>query len=307
MNVPAFLIAAALGAAFLAVEYHWYYQPDLFNPDVVLSAFSTEHAKARAAVRHVLIDPDSAQFSALRSVEADAARYVCGAVKARDKSAKFVDAAFVYTVAIDFARIDDDGRITNQRSGFRSCPAEADKVAQQKPASSSAVVSIAKTVQKLQADTSAASVLTTLAPSAGGQSSGGPMEQQIRELAAKTVPPGSANGGPAGPAATRGDGKESERRADQPPAAWPTFPPDHPLGKPTRKRTPSEALALAKDVAERWEHATSAGDATMRPSSDEIKEACRALLTIDPKDSEYQRAWAAFSQLRKMDSDIAMN
>lgn len=44
----------------------------------------------------------------------------------------------------------------------------------------------------------------------------------------------------------------------------------------------------------------------MRPSPDEIKEACRALLMIDPKASEYQQAWAAFSQLRKMDSDIAM-
>ncbi|WBL76645.1 hypothetical protein I3J27_26930 [Bradyrhizobium xenonodulans] len=306
MNVPAFLIAAALGAAFLGVEYQWYYQPDMFNSDVVLSAFSSEHAKARAAVRHALIDPDSAKFSALRSVEADAARYVCGAVKARDKSAQFVDAAFVYTVAIDFARVDDDGRITNQRSGFRSCPAEIDKVAQQKPASSPGVLSIAKTVQKLQADTSAASVLTTLAPSAGGQSSGGTMEQQIRELAAKTGPSDSANGGQSGPTVARGDGKESERRADQPPVAWPTFPPDHPLGKSTRKRTPSEALAMAKDVAERWERAKSSGDVTMRPSSDEIKEACRALLTIDPKDSEYQKAWAAFSQLRKMDSDIAM-
>ena len=131
MNASAFLIATAFGAAFLAVEYKWYYQPDMFNPDVVLSIFSNEHMKARAAVRHVLIDPDSAKFSALRSVEADAARYVCGAVNARDKSGQSIDAAFVYTVAVDFARIDDDGRITQLRSGFRPCPTENDKVAQQ--------------------------------------------------------------------------------------------------------------------------------------------------------------------------------
>ncbi|MEY9414278.1 hypothetical protein ABIF69_000720 [Bradyrhizobium japonicum] len=82
----------------------------------------------------MLIDPNSAKFSALRSVEADAARYVCGAVNARDKSGQSIDAAFVYTLAVDFARIDDDGRITQLRSGFRPCPTENDKVAQQKPA-----------------------------------------------------------------------------------------------------------------------------------------------------------------------------
>ncbi|MCP1740806.1 hypothetical protein ABIF65_004189 [Bradyrhizobium japonicum] len=32
MNASAFLIATAFGAAFLAVEYKWYYQPDMFNP-----------------------------------------------------------------------------------------------------------------------------------------------------------------------------------------------------------------------------------------------------------------------------------
>ncbi|WP_314957824.1 hypothetical protein [Bradyrhizobium cosmicum] len=305
MNVPAFLIAAALGAAFLAVEYKWYYQPDMFSPDVVISVFSTDHMKARAAVRHALIDPDSAKFSALRSIEADAARYVCGAVKARDKSGQLVDAAFVYTVAIDFARIDDDGRISNQRSGYRSCPSELDKVAQQRPASTSGLLSVANTVQKMQADTSAASALTTLAPSAGGASAGGTMEHQLRELAARTVPPASANGEQAGPTVKRGAGKESERQADQPPAAWPAFPPDHPLGKSTRKRTPSEALALAKDVEERWEQAKLSGDITKRPSSEEIKEACRALRMIDPKDSDYQKAWAAFLRLQRIDSDIA--
>ncbi|WP_311735366.1 hypothetical protein [Bradyrhizobium yuanmingense] len=66
MNVPGVLIAAAFGAAFFAAEYVWYYQPDFINPDALISALSTEHMKARAAVRHALIDPGTATFGALR-------------------------------------------------------------------------------------------------------------------------------------------------------------------------------------------------------------------------------------------------
>ena len=269
----------------------------------MLSIFSTEHMKARAAVRHVLIDPNSAKFSALRSVESDAARYVCGAVNARDKSGQSIDAAFVYTLAVDFARIDDDGRITQLRSGFRPCPTENDKVAQQKPG----MLSVAKTVQQVapQAGTSTASGLTTRAPAVGATASGGTMEQQLRELGARTVPPESANGAQATPSAGRGTGKESEWRADQPPVAWPKFPPDHPLARSTRKRSPSEALALAKGIEERWNQAKSSGNVAMRPSSDEIKEACRALLGIDPADSEYRNAWTTFVHLQDIDRDVA--
>ncbi|OAF11920.1 hypothetical protein AYJ54_07335 [Bradyrhizobium centrolobii] len=307
MNVPALLIAATFGAAFLAVEYKWYYQPDTINLDAVISTFSTEHMKARAAVRHVLIDPDSAKFNALRSVEADAARYVCGAVKARDKSGQFVDAAFVYAAAVDYARIDDGGRITHQHSGFRPCPTEEDKVAQQGPALSPGVLSVVKTVQKVAppADTSAVSARTTLG-SAGGTSSSGTIEQQVRQLAAQTVPSDLASGQQANPTMKRGLGNERQWRVDQPPVAWPTFPPDHPLARSTRKRTPSEALASAEDVEERWKQAESSGNITMRPSSEEIQEACRALLTIDPKDTEYRKAWAAFLQLQEIDRAIAM-
>jgi hypothetical protein len=308
MNIRAFLIATALGATFLAVEYHWYYQPDMIDPDGLMSILSGEHRKARAAVRHVLIDPDSAEFGTLSSVVADAARYVCGGVKARDKSGQFIDAAFVYAVAVDYARVDDDGRITHQRTGFRPCPTEEDKVVQQTPTLSPGVLSAIKTVQKIapQADVSAASALTTLAPSGSGASSRGTMEQQIRELSARTAPPDSANGQQANPVVKRGGGKESERQVDQPPAAWPKFPPGHPLTESTKKRTPSEALAFAKDVEDRIKQAELSGDITTRPSSDEIKEACRALLTIDPKDREYREAWAAFLQLQKRDRDLAM-
>lgn len=305
MNIPAFLIAAVLGAAFLAVEYRWYYQPDIINPEALMSTFSGEHMKARAAVRHVLIDPGSAKFGTLRSVAADGTRYVCGAVQARDKSGQFIDAAFVYAVAVDFARIDDGGRITHRQSGFRPCPAEQDKVAPQTPTLSPGVSALIKTVQKVapQVDTSAGSALTTLAPAGGRPSSSGTMEDQIRELAARTVPPDSTNGQRAGPIVKRDGGNESALRVDQAPAAWPTFPPGHPLTKSTRKRTPSEALALAKDVEERARQAELSGDITTRPSSEEIKEACRALLTIDPADREYREAWAAFLQLQKRDRD----
>ncbi|MBR0787362.1 hypothetical protein [Bradyrhizobium iriomotense] len=303
MNVPGFLIATAFGAAFFAAEYVWYYQPDFINPDVLLSTFSSEHSKARAAVKHALIDPDSAKFSALHSVEAGAARYVCGGVKARDKSGHSIDVAFVYTVAIDFARIDDDGRVTHQRSGYRPCPTEDN--AQQRPGVSPGVAAVVKTVQKVAPDvqTSVAPALTKPAASAGGSSSGGTIEQQVRELAAKTVPPDAANGQP-NPSASRGGAKESEWQADRPPAAWPTFPPDHALARSTRKRIPSEALALAKDVEDRWRRAESLANISMRPSPEDINEACRALLTIDAKDADYPKAWAAFTRLQKMSRDI---
>ena len=131
------------------------------------------------------------------------------------------------------------------------------------------------------------------------------MEQQVRELAARTVPADAGNEQGANRLAAREIAKESERRADPPPAAWPTFPPDHTLARPTRKRTPSEALALAKEVEDRWKQAESAGDVSMRPSPAEIDEACRALLAIDTKDARYPNAWDAFARLQKMSRDIA--
>jgi len=308
MNVPGFLIAAAFGAAFFVTEYAWYYYPDFIKPDVLISAFSSDHIKARAAVRHALIDPDSAKFSALRSVEAGEAKYVCGGVNARDKSGQFIGVAFVYTVAIDFARIDDDGRMTHQRSGYTPCPTEEDKVVQQRPALSPGVSSVIKTVQKIAPELQTLVVpdLTTPTASAGGSSSGGTMEQQVRELAGRTAPADAANGqGPNPPAAHGVAKKESEWRADRPPAAWPTFPPDHALARSTRKRTPSEALALAKDIEDRWQRAEASADISMRPSQEDINEACRALLTINSKDAEYPKAWAAFARLQKMSRDIA--
>jgi hypothetical protein len=72
------------------------------------------------------------------------------------------------------------------------------------------------------------------------------------------------------------------------------------LALPAQKRTTAQALALAKAVEERWERSKS-GNVKLRPSSDEIQEACRALLGISPQDSEFPKAWAAFVRLRKID------
>lgn len=309
MNVRALAIATCIGATFFAAGYVWNYQPEAIKSDEIWSMFQSEHGKARAAVSRVLIQPNSAHFHSLRTVEADKARYVCGSVKAMDKGSQYVETAFVYTVAIDFARIDDDGRITSQRSTYRPCPTAADDtIADQKPLISPGALSVIKTVEKVIP-----------------KSSGGTMEQQLGELAGQTaaVAPGSAvaqrpaassgaTGTGSGPAelssssrveATRAD--EPTWRVDQPPAAWPTFPSGHALAKPTQKRTTAEALAFANDIEARWEQSKSSGSPTTRPSPDEIKEACRALLAIDPADKDYPQAWATFVRLRKIDRDAA--
>ncbi|TYO62955.1 hypothetical protein FXV83_30060 [Bradyrhizobium hipponense] len=309
MNVRAFVIATCVGAAFFAAGYAWNFQPDAINANEIWSMLESEHGKARAAVSRVLIAPNSAHFNGLRTVEADQARYVCGSVKAMDKERQYVETAFVYTVAIDFARIDDDGRITSQRSAYRPCPTAADdKIADQKTLISPGALLMIKTVEKI-------------IPKSGG----GTMEQQLGQLAGQTaaVAPGSAAAPrSAGSLASAGagwtpaaqhsrsgaeasQGDELTWRVDQPPATWPTFPPGHALAKSTQMRTSAEALAFARDIEARWEEAKSSGVPTKRPSPEEIKEACRALLAIDPTDKEYPRAWAAFVRLRKIDRDAA--
>ncbi|MGC2775454.1 MAG: hypothetical protein WA418_07425 [Bradyrhizobium sp.] len=312
MNIPALLIAAGFGAVFLAAELRWPGHPVTVGANLVMSAFSTEHMKARAAVRNVLIDPDSAQFDGLRSVTEGAAKYVCGLVKARDSSGNFADAAFVYAVAMDFARVDDGGRMTRQQASYRPCPTVdgEPKIAQKELSISPGAIALVKTAQKLvpQGDPSTLTALaTTLAPAAGpgagGSGAGGQrMEQQISELAARTAI--SADRGSAGQAVATEKvavSRPAEWRADQPPLDWPKFPAGHPLAEPAQKRSPSEALALAKDVENRWRQSEAAGDPRLRPSLQQIKEACRALLTIDHIDIEYRQAWAAFVRLQQMD------
>ena len=330
MNFRAAMIAAGLGAAYLAAEILWDYRPSWLNFDPVMDVvFSSSDPKARAAVSRLLINPASADFSALRTVELDKTKFVCGAVKAKDRSGyhgAYHD--FVYTVATDHARIDDDGLITHEPGAFTACPtAPEEKPTPPKilPEAVSAVKAIEKAVPL-----AASSGLATMAskmPAGGGNSPGGSLEQQVGHMANRMtaglppgVPAGSAglSGSTSQPGpASRGDSAgqrqasstskaalvdESEWRSDQPPSVWPVFPFDHPLARPARKRTTSQAIALAKDIEDRWAQSRH-GNAKARPSSGEIQEACRALLAINPNDSEFPNAWGAFLRLRKITRD----
>ncbi|WFU19184.1 hypothetical protein [Bradyrhizobium sp. CB3481] len=312
MNVPAAVISAAFGAAVFAAMNAFQYRPSSIMPDYSLdSIFATKHSKARLAVTRLLIDPASADFSALRSVEEDKAEYVCGAVRAKDKSGHYVEYRdFVYTVAVDVARIDDDGRIAHRHGAFRRCPiSEEEKVALRKMPTMPGAASMAKNIQTIL-PTAGATVLSTMTPdmSAGGaMSSGGTLEQQVGQMASQlgsAGQPGSVGQQGASSTFKAALRKEGEWRSDQPPLAWPTFPSDHPLARPAKKRTTAQAMDLAKDIEDRWEKSNS-GASNSRPSSDEVKEACRALLAIDPKDEAYPKAWAAFVRLRKIDRDTA--
>ena len=124
MNIPAVLISAGVGVAFFGAASVFYYHPSLIVPDYALSdMLATSHSKARAAVTRLLINPASAKFDVLRSVEEDGAKYVCGHVNAKEASGSYSGyRAFVYTVAIDFARIDDDGRIAERARRFQRLP-----------------------------------------------------------------------------------------------------------------------------------------------------------------------------------------
>jgi hypothetical protein len=182
MNIPAAVISAGLGAALFAAGSIFYYQPSLIKPDYAWDViFTTNHSKARAAVLRLLINPASAEFSVLRSVEVDAAKYVCGDVKAKDKSGYYAEyRAFVYTAAIDFARIDDDGRIAQKHDAFKTCPiSEEEKAAQQKMLISPGTLSMVKAIQKV-IPTNDPSTLSTMASqmSAGGERSSGATMQQ---------------------------------------------------------------------------------------------------------------------------------
>jgi hypothetical protein len=307
MNIPAALISAGVGAAFFGVASVWYYQPSFITPDDVLfEMLTTNHSKARAAVSRLLIHPPSAQFDALRSVEANAAKYVCGKVNAKDKSDAYSGYRdFVYTVAIDFARIDDDGQIARRHVAFSACPiSEEEQIAQQKKAISPGALSVLRTIQKSipAGDPSTLSTMASSQMPSGGEASGASMTQQLGQLAGRSPSGGQQtnSGSGAGPI------NETDWRSDRPPATWPMFPSDHPLGRPTAKQTPAEAIAFAQDVEDRWAQSKS-GNALVRPSSEEIKEACRALLTIDPKSEEFRRAWAAFVRLRKIDRDAGQS
>jgi len=305
MNLRASIIATCIGAAFFGIGYTWNYQPDMINPDEIWSMFQSEHRKARAAVSRLLIEPGSAHFSGLRTVEADAARYVCGAVKANDKAGHAIDAAFVYTVASDFARVDDGGRITSQHSPYQSCPNATDvRTAEQQLPIAPGTLAVAKAVSKMIP-----------------QSSGGTMEQQLGQLAAQTTAVAPGLGSASGPAGTgqapspagRPSGSEVKAapasepiwQADRPPVAWPALASGQCPAKPTQERTAAEALAFAGEIEARWEQSKNSQASAKRLSPEEIKQARCALLAIAPADKEYPQAWAAFVRLRNIDRALA--
>jgi hypothetical protein len=333
MNVPAALISTTLGTAFFAAGCAFYIHPPAFMTGYSLPEMLTpNHAKARAAVSRLLLNPASAQFGLLRTVDVDAAKYVCGDVSAKDESGAYDGYhAFVYTVAVDFARIDDEGRISQKHAAFSACPtSDEEKVAQQKMGISPGALALVKTIQKAipaSDDTSPLSKMASQMSAPGNGSSGASMQQQLGQLgdsapeggkggtSARQGGKGGTPGRDGGKAGTSGtaasdnknenDNKnESEWRGDRPPATWPTFPPDHPLGRPAAVLTPAQAIGFAKDIEDRWEESKS-GNTKARPSSEEIREACRALLAIDPKHDRYPKAWAAFVRLRKIDREVS--
>jgi hypothetical protein len=332
MNVSAALISAGVGAAFFATASVLYYQPALMDSDYVLNIFTRTQSKARAAVSRLLINPSSAEFGVLRTVQVDAAKYVCGGVNAKDKSGSYAGyRAFVYTAAIDFAYIDDDGRIAQKHAGFKPCPVSEEE--KQKMPLSPDALSMLKNIQKIApaGDASTLSAMASQMSPGGGGPAGATLEQQVSHMSGQLVsagPLGSrgqlglagqlGSAGSSGSAAQPGSAgqqqanstfkaaldNESEWRSDWPPAAWPMFPSDHPLARPAPVRTPAQAIAVAEDVERRWMQ-FKAGDSKARPSSDDIKEALRALLAINPKNEEFPKAWAAFVRLRKIERDAS--
>jgi len=296
-------ISAGVGAVFFAVASLFYYQPSFISDYALDTILTNNHSKARAAVSRLLFNPASAEFGVLRSVQADAAKFVCGNVTAKDKSGAYAGyRAFVYTVAIDSARIDDNEQIAQRHDAYKTCPlSEEEKLAQQKMAISPGALSMLNTVQKAipPADSSTLSTMGSQVSPAGGKSSGATTEQQLGQLAGQ---PGSGGQQQSNSTFKAALDNEGGWRSDRPPAAWPVFPPDHPLSKPAQKRTTAQAKALAKEVEERWAQ-FKAGNSKARPSPDDIREALRALLAIDPKEKEFPQAWAAFVRLRKIERE----
>jgi hypothetical protein len=309
MNLAAATIAGGVGTIFFAAASVFYYQPSFIKPEKIMDAvLTTNQSKARNAVSRLLLNPSSAEFDGLRSVEADGQKYVCGSVRAKDRTGAYAgNRAFVYAVAIDFARIDDDGTIAQRHDAYRTCPVteQDEKIAQTRMTVSPGAIAAVKTIQKvLPADS------TALASLAGGSSNastggvGGTMQQQLQHFGGQqTAPSGGQEGAPFKVASTMPMiGDEASWQPGKPPAAWPAFPTGHELAKPGPRLSNADALLLAKEVEQRW--AQHKADATKkRPSVDEIRHAERALLAIDPKAADYRAAWAAFVRLRALERE----
>lgn len=313
MNLAAATIAGGIGTIFFATASVFYYQPSFIKPEKVIDAvLTTNQSKARTAVSRLLLNPSSAEFDGVRSVEADGKKYVCGSVRAKDRTGTYAGPrAFVYTVAIDFARIDDDGSIAQRHDAYRVCPVtdEEEKIAQKRGTVSPGAITAVKTIQKALpgADTTVLSSLAGGSPHASTGGVGGTMQQQLQHFSGQqAAPAGGQAGGPFKTAAAKPTiPDETEWRQDKPPAEWPAFPPDHKLSRPGPKLSNADALALARDVEQRWAlHKADA--AKTRPSVDDIRNAERALLTIDATGPDFRAAWAAFVRLRAVEREATV-
>jgi hypothetical protein len=310
MNLAAATIAGGVGTIFFAAASVFYYQPSFIKPEKIMDAVLTTHqSKARSAVSRLLLNPSSAEFDGLRSVEADGKKYVCGSVRAKDRTGAYAgNRAFVYTVAIDFARIDDDGTIAQRHDAYRTCPVteQEEKIAQTRMTVSPNAIAAVKTIQNALPGTD----MTALTSLAGGSSNvstggvGGTMQQQLQHFGGQqTVPSGGQEGGSFKVVSTMpAIGGEAEWQQSKPPAAWPAFPPGHELTKPGPGLGNADALRLAKEVEQRWaQH--KADPAKKRPSLDDIRNAERALLAVDAKGPDFRTAWAAFVRLRAVERE----
>ncbi len=296
MNLAAATIAGGIGTIFFAAASVFYYQPSFIKPEKVMDVvLTTQSSKARNAVTRLLHNPSSAEFDGLRSVNVDGNKYVCGSVRAKDRSGAYAGhRAFVYTVAIDFARIDDDGTIAQRHDSYRTCPVtvEEEKVAQLRMGGASGAMDMAKNLAGGSKNASMGGV-------------GGTMQQQLQHFAGQqTVSSGGQEGGAfkvASAQPTAGD--EAGWQQGRPPAAWPVFPPGNELSRPAPRRSNAEALALAKSVEDRWARSKSTN--APRPSLQDIRDAERGLLAIDANGPDFREAWAAFVRLHAIEREAA--
>lgn len=309
MNLAAATIAGGIGSIFFAAASVFYYQPSFIKPEKVIDAVLTTHqSKARNAVSRLLINPSSAEFDGLRSVEADGKKYVCGSVRAKDKTGAYAGhKAFVYTVAIDFARIDDDGTIAQRHDSYRTCPvtAEEERIAQLRLSGSAgaAVQTIQKALPVAGTSTKVLSNIAGGSSHVGAGGVGGTMQQQLQHFGGQqTASAGGQDGASFKVASAKPvSGDEADWQTGKPPAAWPVFPPGDELSQLAPKRSNADALALAKAIEERWSQSKS-GNA-LRPSLQEIRDAERALLAIDAKGPDFREAWSAFVRLRAIERE----
>lgn len=303
MNKAAALIATGIGGVFFALATAWPYRPSFLKTDAS-DLLSTNHGKARAAVSRLLLYPATAEFGGLRTVEAEQAKYVCGSVKARDRSGGRGGArAFVYTVASDFARIDDDGQIAQRHASYRPCPgSDEDAVARlPKPAIPPAAMAAAALVQKGM-PASDSGVLTSMSSqmsstAATGAAPGGRITAAGTAVGAPAMRGGESAGQQSQAAFKATVDNENEWRADRPPLAWPVFPAGHALARAGLRRLPKDAIAAARDLETRW------AGGRPRPGVTEIQDALRTLMAIDSGSPDYPAAWAAFVRLRRIERE----